>query len=251
LPNLDIAEGLYLRESVADGENTWLELLEKGKLPAPEAGEDPGEFCVGLQWKPWLANQEAGGVCNARHTSLLLGIIEYNANKVQEAIQLWNKSNAIEPSAWAHRNLAVAYAELGQTDKAWEHYSKALALLPSQRYLAIEAADFLIDHKRTKELSALVSKIDPSLRSLPRIRLALAYGALFAGRLDEVERFFASPFRIEDIREGDNALTDLWFDFQAAKRAAAEGVPVNDSHKDSARNGPPPKGFDFRMHIES
>lgn len=246
-PPMDVAEGMFLRDMVGPGERPWLQLLEEGSLPPRSASEDPGETIAGTAWKPWLERSPQLG----RQELLHLGVIEHNANNLQEAIDLWNRANAEEPSAWAHRNLAVAHAELGQPGKAWEHYRRALALLPSEKSLAVEASSFLLDQGMADELAELAVGLDPAVRQIPRVRLALARGALHAGRLEEVGAFFASPFELHDLREGDNAVTDLWFDFQAAKIAAAEGVPVSKAHKEKARQGtPPPKGFDFRMHNE-
>jgi len=251
LPSLDIAEGLYSRDSVGSGEKPWLALIEEGRLPPRDPREDPGEYIASLEWKHLLSNGEAPAKTSAWHCLLHLGILEYNANNMQEAVRLWNQANALEPSAWAHRNLAVAYAEQGLDDMACKHYADALELMPSERNIAVEASSFLLSRKMTDELAALAAKLDEAARNIPRIRLALAYGALYAGRLNEVEAFFASPFELEDLREGDNSLTNLWFEYQAVRLAMAEGVPMNETHKDNARKGsPPPRGFDFRMHTE-
>ncbi len=249
---LDIANGLYSRDNVTAKEQPWLELLEKGKLPTQKVEDDPGEYIANPEWKQLLldqTNEEAG---KDWHTWLHIGIASYNANNAQEAMDSWHQANIKKPSVWAHRNLAVAYSELGNEEQAWQHYQEALKLHPAERNIAIEASSFLIQRHMTEELAELASKLDDSIRNIPRIKLALAHGALYAGRLDEVESFFLTPFQLEDLREGDNALTDLWFEYQAVKLADAEGVPLNESHKDSARKGSsPPKGFDFRMHIES
>lgn len=251
-PKLDIADGLYSNDSVTDKEQPWLELLEKGQLPKRNAEDDPGEYIANSEWKQLLLDAYSMEEDRDWHIWLHLGVASNNANNAQVAIECWTKANAIKPSAWAHRNLAVAFSEQGNDNEAWLHYGEALKLLPAERSIAIEASSFLISRKMTQELAALASKLDDSIRSIPRIKLALAYGALYAGNHEAVETFFQTPFQLEDLREGDNALTDLWFEYQAVKLAAAEGVPLNESHKDSARKGsPPPKGFDFRMHIES
>jgi len=251
-PNLNIAEGLYQREAVTAKEQPWLDLLEKGVLPIRKPEDDPGEYIANSEWKQMLLDQNTREEDRDWHTWLHLGIAAYYANNTQDAISCWKRANVKQPSAWAHRNLAVAYSEQGDENQAWQHYREALKLLPTERNIALEASSFLIDRKRTDDLAELASKLDDSIRNIPRIKLALAYGALYAGKLDEVEVFFQTPFQLEDLREGDNALSDLWFDYQAMKIADAEGVPLNETHKDSARKGsPPPKGFDFRMHIES
>ena len=52
------------------------------------------------------------------------------------------------------------------------------------------------------------------------------------------------------IREGEVALTDLWFDLQTKRLAAAENMPVDDNLKERVkRELPPPARIDFRMSL--
>ena len=66
------------------------------------------------------------------------------------------------------------------------------------------------------------------------------------GDLDAVERVLAREYAI--IREGETALTDLWFELWARRVAAETGRPVDQALRDEvARRYPPPARIDFRM----
>jgi len=53
---------------------------------------------------------------------------------------------------------------------------------------------------------------------------------------------------VADLREGELALEDLWFDYQAALRAATPGRPVDDELRAQVRaTVPVPRDLDFRM----
>lgn len=52
---------------------------------------------------------------------------------------------------------------------------------------------------------------------------------------------------MDDLREGEASLTDLWFDLQERRIAAAEGVVVNEALRQRVRQTcPPPAHLEFR-----
>ena len=70
-------------------------------------------------------------------------------------------------------------------------------------------------------------------------RIAAAALALRAG--------FDYP-EIEDLREGEVALSDLWYRMHEQRISAAEGIPVDDNLRERVRSEfPPPAAIDFRM----
>ncbi|HUI42366.1 MAG TPA: protein kinase [Terriglobia bacterium] len=62
-----------------------------------------------------------------------LGAVELLLNRQADAVQASQRSIAIRPTAQAYSNLATAYFELVQYDKAAQNYQEAVKLSPSQR----------------------------------------------------------------------------------------------------------------------
>ncbi|MGH3424772.1 MAG: hypothetical protein ACRDO8_08595, partial [Nocardioidaceae bacterium] len=83
-------------------------------------------------------------------------------------------------------------------------------------------------------------------RSLGRLRFAEARAALGAGDLERVGTLLDSGLVVPDIREGESSLHELWFGYQAARRARhdrnGDSGPV-----DAEEAAAVPRDLDFRM----
>ena len=79
--------------------------------------------------------------------------------------------------------------------------------------------------------------------------LVAARAAFERGDLDAAQTLLEG-IELADVREGEIALTDLWFAIQENRLAAAEGVPVDDALKARVRQThTPPARLDFRMSV--
>lgn len=80
--------------------------------------------------------------------------------------------------------------------------------------------------------------------------LHTAQAALAIGVFESVERFFESGVIIPDIREGEVALSDLWFEYHLKRLSSQENCAVDDALRARVqREFPVPGTFDFRMNI--
>jgi hypothetical protein len=117
--------------------------------------------------------------------------------------------------------------------------------------LAVECGRSLIDANRPHEWLDLLAELPQPIRSEGRIRLLEAQAALAAGDLQPAERFFTDRVSVADLREGENTLSDLWFDFHERRLSAAENVPVDDALRCRVRQEfAVPEELDFRMAKE-
>lgn len=224
----------------------WLELLEKGRLPERAVTEQPGHLMVQPEWRALLeasVTEPAGGHWLAW---LHLGVMRLEAGEEEPARAAWQRSLEIEPSAWALRNLAVLEQRAGNHQAACDLLGRAWQLGPPAAALAIEYAAALLKLERYDEVRALVANPPPPLRDNERLILLAATAAVRSGQLDEVAPIFERDFAT--VREGEVALTDLWFAWHEQRLARAEGVPVDDSLRARVRQEfPPPPHIDFRM----
>ncbi len=98
------------------------------------------------------------------------------------------------------------------------------------------------------EVIEVIEAAPPEQRALGRLRWAEARAAVLAGRLDRAGSIIHGGIVVADLREGELALEDLWFDYQAALRAATPGRPVDDELRAQVRaTVPVPRDLDFRM----
>ena len=144
--------------------------------------------------------------------------------------------------------MAVLAAHEKRAGDAADLWFQAHALAPECRPLAVECCQALIEAGRPAEALSLVDRLSPELRGHGRVRLLEARAALDAGELDRVESILLGGIEVPDMREGEVALSDLWYRLQERRIAAAEGVPIDDALKERVRREcPPPRQIDFRM----
>jgi hypothetical protein len=174
--------------------------------------------------------------------------MRYYAGECDGARQAWKKSLAVEETPWAMRNLAVLSVEEHRREEAAGQYVAACRMGPSCLPLAIECGTVLLDSGRAGEWLELLPEFPGSVRSTGRIRLLEARAALVLGDLDRVQSLFDQGLVIEDLREGERSLSDLWFTYHEQRISIQEKVSIDDALRDRVRREfPVPGEFDFRM----
>lgn len=233
--------------SLGAEQQPWRNLLEKGELPALSASAaDPGAYIIQDEWRWMLERALANGKGDHWLSWYHLGVARLENHETHAARLAWERSLALQPTAWAHRNLAQLARQQAQSAAALEHYAKAWACGPHSSALAIEYAQYLADLQLYEQLDLFVGALAPDLARHERMAIFRALAALKAGRLSEVEVVFSYPFAT--IREGELTLTNLWFEWQARRLAEREGVSFDaDLLARAQREFPPPHNIDFRL----
>lgn len=206
-------------DSLGDEQRPWIELLDRGRLPpARGPARPPGVPVVGARWRALL--EDAGEPdWRAWHH---LGVMRWHDGDRAAAREAWTRSHAATPNAWALRNLAIADARPAE---AADRLVAALELAPDCRALLIETLDALLAADRPRDCLALAER---HLRAHGRVRLAAARARLGLGDRGGAERLLAEGIVVDDLREGETALHDVW--------CAVHG-----------RDRPLPARYDFRM----
>lgn len=225
----------------------WLSLLQDGILP-PQSPADPlGEFLVQPEWQAALeASLERPG---GRHWLALLhlGIMRLESFDDAGAEAAWRESHALTPNAWALRNLAVLATRRGETAGALELYDRAWDLAPdvARRALAAEYLGVLCSAGRFADARAALQLLPAETLDDDRVQIRRGEIALALGDLEAVEDVLARDYAV--IREGENALSDLWTGLWLRRLAGPSGVVDDALRARVARDYPPPERIDFRM----
>jgi Tfp pilus assembly protein PilF len=140
---------------------------------------------------------------------------------------------------WALTRLAELAWRLGDLQSAEQHFRAALALDVKDNYLLAAYADFLLEQRRPKEVTALLANWAGSDTLLLRLALAAkAQGLPEAGKHAQAlgERFAAAALRGERLHLGEEArfLLDLKEDPDAALSAALENWKTQREPRDAA-----------------
>ena len=115
--------------------------------------------------------------------------------------------------------------------------------------LVVECGKALIAADQPQRWLGLYDELPETIRTVGRVRLLEGQAALAAQDFDRVERLFADAPVIEDLREGEVSLSQLWFAYHEQRLSALEKRSVDEALRERVRREyPVPPAFDFRMH---
>ena len=242
------APGLrFSPRNAGPAEAEWLALLRDGALPCPDPALPPKGYQVNDRWMRVLADSIASGKSDHWYGHYHLGVMQAYRMDFEAAKASFERSLAHARSCWALRCLAVIAKREGNLDQAAEWMLEAMER-KTQRQLALEAIRTLVDAKRYDDALRASDALPPRLKRLGRMKVMRAEALLATDRLAQAERLLRGRIELTDVREGEVALTDLWFDLCAKKLAKAQGVAVDDAIRAQAKaECPPPAHLDFRM----
>ncbi|MDP2989077.1 MAG: hypothetical protein Q8O57_00725, partial [Kiritimatiellota bacterium] len=165
------------------------------------------------------------------------------------AQRVWEESIRRKPSAWAYRNLAALAIRQKRNADALRDYAKAWKLAVGsasiQTALAQEYLQALSDSGEYGKANRAYAELPLAVQEFDRIQIIRLRIALNLGELDVVEAALQREYAV--IREGEIALTDIWFGMWEKRLAAQTGRAIDDDLKaDVRRLHPPPAGIDFR-----
>lgn len=212
----DSAATPFPDDTLGEEQAPWLTLLEEGDLPGEAV------CVVGPRWLSLL--REAADWHGLYHLGLNLWATGDRAG----ALGAWGKAMAVRRHPLVLRALAESRRIDGDDAAAAVLLLEAHTLAPDVRPLTVETLAALIAAGRPADALALVDHLDPDDRAHGRTRLLEAQAALAAGDRARAGRILEEGLVVPDLREGENALDDLWF--------ACHG-------EDSAL----PAAYDFRM----
>ena len=195
--------------------------------------EKPGASLLQAPWRELLEASVRKKSKDSWEAWLHLGTMRYAAGDCQAAREAWEKSLAIAPSAWALRNLAVVAKYEDRQQESAGLYLQAVKLAPASLQLAIECFAELLQAGRPAEVIAMVAKAPPAVAKGGRVRFLQARAALATGDWRTVRKILTN-LEVGDIREGDNAITELWFQMNEQRLAEEEWGEIDDALRERA-----------------
>jgi tetratricopeptide (TPR) repeat protein len=229
-------------ETLGPEQEPWFELVRTGRMTSPPAEQPPSSYQTSPRWVPLL--EAADGWLPALH----LGVARAHAGDQRGAIDAWIRSLADEPTAWAWRNLAILAKAEGDLALAVRRYRRSIALRGDLAPLTRELVDVLLAAGDGAQALAVIEAAPAEQRRLGRFRLAEIRAALLTDDLDRAGWILEGGLVLPDVREGEPALHEVWFDYRAALAAREEHRPVDADLEAQVRDTVPvPEDLDFRM----
>lgn len=207
LEGLDLPGTPFHLDSLGRDQASWLTLLDTGTMTAPAPRLAPASYQVGPQWRERLERAAPHNWFTLYH----LGVARWHAGDRESACAAWENSHELMPNPWASRNLAFA------GDQPIERLRAAHAVAPGVRAIAVEAIQAMLDAGKPAEALTFIDRLVLDLRMHGRIRLLECRAALAAGRIDRAARIVDTGIIVDDLREGEDALDDLWFTYHTRR----------------------------------
>jgi tetratricopeptide (TPR) repeat protein len=262
---------LFPEETIGEVEAPWLALLESGRLPETSEKALLTSFMTSEKWLPRI--KRAAESADASWAELMhygVAAYEYQDTRVyvgeatteeldreqtEVARAAWEKSLEACENVWALRNLAVLAERAGDECAAMGYYDRALKVEGAYDdfALASEYLTYLVNIKQYAKAWKIYEALPESCKCEDRVRITVSAAAVKLDKIDYLDTFFAEPHHA--IREGENSLTNVWFEYSARKMARERGITdltaeVLDQLIDEAWDScPPDYSIDFRMSL--
>ncbi|MGW7099399.1 DUF5107 domain-containing protein [Streptomyces sp. NPDC054838] len=203
--------------TLGEAQAPWLELWRTGVFPAPRRVAPPGDTLVAPHWRDMLETAPADPL-----TEYHLGVAQWHAGDVAQAVRSWERGLALAPSRWPLlRCLAVADALAGDAERAADRYTEAFEDLvqesrggepwrAAESALGREALTALLAAGRLGAARSVWDRLRPALREHGRFRLLAARLLAAEGHLGAARRVFEDGFEVPDLREGEETLEHVW-----------------------------------------
>ncbi|MBT3272548.1 MAG: DUF5107 domain-containing protein [Spirochaetales bacterium] len=244
-------EELSFSGPLEPGEEQWKKLLEEGNFPCPDLKDEPSGYEVEAKWLP-LIEKYVQSNPNNWYAWLHMGLIVFQQGRVDDAADAWMKSAAAAENPWAYRNLAKLAAIQGNISESIAYYEKAYRISEYCFPLVVEFGVALVGADLASRWLEIYSELSDEAKSIGRFQLLYAQALLGTDQLEEAKSVIAAGPRVDDLREGENSLTDIWYRIHE-KMAIKDGIKITD--KDELRayveeRFPPPAAIDFRMRTK-
>ena len=181
---------------------------------------------------------------------------EDSAKRTAIAESAWLESIKLKPTFLVYRNLAILEKQRGNIEKAKAYYESAMKCdgVLDDFALLSEYLNLLIELEKYDDVWNLYNSAPENCKSADRIRITVSKAALKLNKFDYLEVFFKEEHY--DIREGENPLTDIWFEYNARRIAVNRGEDFSDNSvasrlmEEAVNSCPPPYEIDFRMSLD-
>lgn len=242
-------KGLRFEEaSLTAAQQPWLELMMTGRLPDQAIDEIPASWMVQEEWLAMLQVSLTETENESWAAYMHLGVMLYEQGAEEEAVEAWERSLQIRPSAWVLRNLAEVSKHKGDTEEAVSYLEQAYLVSGGfpDRAFAEEYLELLMKSGQHTKAWSLYESFPESIKSTQRLQVIVGEAALVMGEFDFLERLFAADLAV--IREGELSIVKLWYRYQAKKLAMKNNVELtSELETQAAALFPPPRHIDFRM----
>lgn len=238
----------FPERALTDAQREWINLHETGILQPPDPQEEPKGYVVDPFWRGLLTESLQKEENRNWYSLMHLGVMEYAAGHREKACELFLESVEKTPNAWSYRNLAMLYRnEYAQVDTACGYMEKAFSINKTCRGILVDLATTYLMAERYAQWLAAYEQIG-SWQKDGRLKLYCAKALMGLERYEEATAFLNKDLLMPDIKEGDTAISDVWFTLYGTLISQKTGITDPQRLQQLVEEQYPLGKLDFRTH---
>jgi hypothetical protein len=197
LPWIDETGTPFAPQTITAGQRPWQKLLDGVELSGATT------YVRGTDWEALLAAlPESAAALGHR------AVMAHARGALAGARELYLLSLGMEPSALAHRGCAMLLLAEGDDAGGLDHYRRACACEPGSVALLVEAATAAVRGNRAALALELIER--SAVPRSGRVLLLEAQALALSGDTAAAARILRSGIEVASLREGENAMAELW-----------------------------------------
>ncbi len=189
----------------------WIQLLDEGTLPCPDALEPPKSFTADPFLLGLLHKAADGGDAANWYAHYLLGAGLSASGKQLQALERFERSLSLAPNPWAYHGIAAARLLLEEKEAAAHAMLEGLKLCHHLAYVK-EGLRILLAADTPQQLLEILPSFPREITQDSRVMLFTIVALHRLGRHWEAYELLTSGQGLEvaDLREGEDSLGPLW-----------------------------------------
>ena len=226
-------------------EQMWVDLITNGEFPNPVDDKDiPVSFTVDPEFLILLENYIHSN--NDNWFALYTLSIGYAGLDMRDKAMAYAKKSAeIYKSKYNLRLIACIYDEENDC-RAVRYIKNAYEMSDKDYCLVKETFEILAKYEKFEDVIDYYISLDSALRNRGRIKMYVINAYIKTKNYEESEKLLSNKFVVDDLREGEQEFTQLWYDFCCLKMEK-ENIVVDDLREYADKNYEMPVWLDYAL----
>ena len=203
----------------------WYQLLKTGVLPEPPVGTYPAYDPSGPEWLRLLEDSLDRG--ENWYSLYCIALLQLQAGRLDLSEKAIRKSLKLKVTAVGNYVYASLLSSRGDTKKAATLIRTALGLSGNQYSFIKASIQLLVESGAWSKTLSLMHSLPEAYQADPRIRLCCVRCLYELGHYRAALSLLEKDggIRMDDIREGEMAMGELWVKLQRATGHSCQEVP--------------------------
>ena len=208
-------------------QEAWLLFLESGKLICPDPKEEPGMYPndegIFVKLRESIKNVNKDNW----YAHYNIGLYYFQKGRYKKAYKAFQESVSLKKNAWAYHGMASAAVMRGKNKKAGKAMEKGIRLRKEDLSYLKEGFRILLLCGGYERICRLYTGLRESLQKDGRLCFCYIRALHETGRSGEARRLLNADggLEVNDIREGELSLGELWTELEREAGNTPEQVP--------------------------